>query len=975
MPASKRRRIPRHSLPIPCNLKDPELSLIVPEKPAEDSNSQALGKQVVAKFLVHNMFMFQGCDARQHRSQLANLQDEIHLYHARRDDLQPVLNIKELVFQVEQMLETPVHDIFRPNGWTSKKELPRLSSTDWERLITGVGLGGSTNNQQVPKVSLLASHCDCQHPRNSRMDIPSIQTNFDIDSILAVPTSLGIARQGIRVNMFPLFVQNITSNLHVRIPIRTSGSHDYRPVPLHHIPHFKLGSICSHFQLDLFLFLPGLFNPDAPTNFPAEVYLEQFFDQLWLAALGAVGLPADLIQHFPNSFKAAKRNALAATKVSTTFSSGKPRTIHHHHPPEFLEAIWSYILQKSQEPGLHHFQNLILFINGKNLKTMWKNDSPMVCFETFLDAWKLSCNLDLLDRQHTWIDYGKETIYPRVGLAGSYATPIHDVDQPHIKLWRTCCLDRYVKRLRTAVNMPEGGIEITKYQFAMTSESYCLTLAPTHKNSLLAQAGLRYSQFYSSTKEIFDSAKIYPFTDELLEALAIDPFLKASIVGAGGGRTANRHRIANSYFESRDRSMESLKAGAWKSYGLREEHRVSLDLLNDIYQELKDPIWMGSYKALKSPSPVFPYLLIPTNDLLRFLTFNIVRFALPFEYMTAGMGSSISMESSKLRVMLLRCVKLSYNSSPLQRYSAIWKTTIPGNSAKNLPERQGMGLQNSLQRYQFGWLASGMINFDNWRFVTGTNTAFNDNAFVRRYKSRWALVEQTVNKSNERDQLAPLMLKYRGDEGRTRLIFRFMRHQCIRSYNSWIWRRFQDDLHFHDDQDKDRCLSGSIALSYDTFGDRLKDSAFWSFPKSRRSKNDHLYSTPESLASFIWDLDSPGRLQWSTSYQYLSDFESCCRHIRTQLGAAAMHRWRTEFLSSWLDYTWVFPKPRVDQLIFKERKSGKGMVRKTHFVSIVSSRTFTAGWSFVLDPDTDHQRGTPPAPSLQSLDEFVISLG
>ena len=284
--------------------------------------------------------------------------------------------------------------------------------------------------------------------------------------------------------------------------------------------------------------------------------------------------------------------------------------------------------------------------------------------------------------------------------------------------------------------MPEGGIEITKYQFAMTSESYCLTISPTHKNSLLAQAGLRYSQFYSSTKEIFDSSKIYPFTDELLEALAIDPFLKASIIGAGGGHTVNRQRIANSYFESRDRSIQSLKAGTWKSYGLREEHRVSLDLLNNIYQELKDPIWMEPYEALKSPTSVIPYLLIPTNDLLAFLTFNIVRFALPFEYMTVGKHSSISMESSKLRVMLLRCIKLSYNSSPIQRYSAIWKTTIPANRSKNYPERQGMGLQNSLQKYQFGWLASGMINFDNWRFVTGVNAGFSDNVFVRRYKSR-----------------------------------------------------------------------------------------------------------------------------------------------------------------------------------------------------------------------------------------------
>ena len=60
--------------------------------------------------------------------------------------------------------------------------------------------------------------------------------------------------------------------------------------------------------------------------------------------------------------------------------------------------------------------------------------------------------------------------------------------------------------------------------FSLLDEVCSMTLEPG-KTHPLKLVGLIYFQYYSSTKELFDVAKVYPWDNNSLEGLAIDPLL------------------------------------------------------------------------------------------------------------------------------------------------------------------------------------------------------------------------------------------------------------------------------------------------------------------------------------------------------------------------------------------------------------------------------------------------------------------
>lgn len=51
----------------------------------------------------------------------------------------------------------------------------------------------------------------------------------------------------------------------------------------------------------------------------------------------------------------------------------------------------------------------------------------------------------------------------------------------------------------------------------------CSLTSETPKQSKLREAGLLYSQFYASVKELFDASKCKPFDNDGLEEMALDP--------------------------------------------------------------------------------------------------------------------------------------------------------------------------------------------------------------------------------------------------------------------------------------------------------------------------------------------------------------------------------------------------------------------------------------------------------------------
>jgi hypothetical protein len=118
----------------------------------------------------------------------------------------------------------------------------------------------------------------------------------------------------------------------------------------------------------------------------------------------------------------------------------------------------------------------------------------------------------------------------------------------------------------------------------MLHDSGSLTME-TNSSSWSRRAGLLYSQFYSSIKEVFAAGNVYPFTNTALETLALDPKLRKTWQHVGRGLSHDPVALIRAYLYTKRRCHHALQGCEQKCFGIREEHRVSRSLFDQIHQE------------------------------------------------------------------------------------------------------------------------------------------------------------------------------------------------------------------------------------------------------------------------------------------------------------------------------------------------------------------------------------------------------
>lgn len=114
------------------------------------------------------------------------------------------------------------------------------------------------------------------------------------------------------------------------------------------------------------------------------------------------------------------------------------------------------------------------------------------------------------------------------------------------------------------------------YPFSMQGTG-SLTIE-TRKRSSRRTAGLLYTQFYPSVKEVFAAGNVYPFTNTAIETLALDKKLRKTWELVGGGLSHRPAALMKAYIYTKLRCHHALLGSMHKSFGIREEQRVSRDL-------------------------------------------------------------------------------------------------------------------------------------------------------------------------------------------------------------------------------------------------------------------------------------------------------------------------------------------------------------------------------------------------------------
>ena len=120
----------------------------------------------------------------------------------------------------------------------------------------------------------------------------------------------------------------------------------------------------------------------------------------------------------------------------------------------------------------------------------------------------------------------------------------------------------------------------------MLYEASSLT-SVTPKRSKLRDGGLIYSQFYSSVKEVSDATKCFPFENDGLEELALDPQIRQGARHASGGHRRDAKILERAYCASKHRAYHALLDSRKKSFGIREEHRICWSLFQGLIGKLR----------------------------------------------------------------------------------------------------------------------------------------------------------------------------------------------------------------------------------------------------------------------------------------------------------------------------------------------------------------------------------------------------
>ena len=166
----------------------------------------------------------------------------------------------------------------------------------------------------------------------------------------------------------------------------------------------------------------------------------------------------------------------------------------------------------------------------------------------------------------------------------------------------------------------------------MLYEASSLT-SVTPKRSRQREGGLIYSQFYASVKELSDATKCFPFNNDGLEEMALDPQIRKGARQAASSHRRDAKIIEFAYLASKRRTRDALTDSRKKSFGIREEHRITWALFQGLQSRLRDEDSADPDVELADcPSHAWP---VKTSVYLDYLWRSADKFSTGFEVVRA----------------------------------------------------------------------------------------------------------------------------------------------------------------------------------------------------------------------------------------------------------------------------------------------------------------------------------------------------
>ncbi|KAK6591396.1 hypothetical protein H4I96_12393 [Botrytis cinerea] len=626
---------------------------------------------------------FQGCTHEQHRAA-----EQLHReYHQEPDIHSECSSLQDITTLLKG--DYP-GGVLLPDVLSNPKLLQAgdYNFQDYQAAFEGVSTTAAPEDDGTRNENLPKNLCLSQHHITSKKNREA-KVTYDIDSICCFPTSLGFAKRGIHWLPKAHSILNLKADIHFALKISTYNTRGVlieKATPLHKIPTIALVMQLSNYQ---------------HTSYLSNEDNELFFDAIVSPALNRVTKSSNIMQHYPASARISHLDALAISAEGLRRKeSSREQLVKHTIQPQYLDQLWEAIVQSIEDsPRFNRFRGATLFAHSKNIKLEFMNASLTKAYDNWYSKWAATTDAQFYNPD-----------------------PNHEAE---VFLWKKCCLEAYAKSrvvLEADGRTARGNPKRTVYPWATMRDTIGQTLfAVPHGQENMD--GLVYSQFYGLIKTPFDASKVYVFDNDSVENLALDPGYIRALQQAGGGITFSKAVAEFGYNHSKKRARVNLIDNHAKSYGIREEHRISQTMMKEIYQQWQH--WNRYENEDDISRPHLPYYIIPTKDILDFLAAQINKYCFLFEHILSHTSRTYSLPETIVMVTALRALRFSYGSNLLQQESLL-----------------GLGMQNTMERCGLGWFLP-KFNWATCRFASthGDNMLVGNALVHKEYKRRWRAVK------------------------------------------------------------------------------------------------------------------------------------------------------------------------------------------------------------------------------------------
>ncbi|EGU73900.1 hypothetical protein FOXB_15591, partial [Fusarium oxysporum f. sp. conglutinans Fo5176] len=853
-----------------------------------ESRVKRLGRQ-----LAQQLIRFQGCCADCHRSAKAQ-HDQVQ-----REHISLAAYLESTADICPEIISST--RIASPEDGLSEK----LGSLDRRQVYCGLGSGGH------------ASHI-CLNEDERITHVAGV--SFDVDSVTGFPSSLAIAKQGIRWSPTQMPVSDLQSNLHL-CPrevhyLDMAGNQRRVHRPVHRIPHYTFGRLIGFEDVSLYLLFPNLYREEQKSSRLRDEDFRTWMDGLLLPVIHN-HYSNSHVQHYPSSYDHSKHNATARgieTLAQRVHPIAREQQLMYYLPPESLEL-----------PGFRHFRDVTVLLQAKNLKVLTKDITWSQTMARFQSYWTHAIDEEYVTAEF-YFDVGKETCPEQASQAASFGDDaIGDGDVNNSTcvpvgtlLYKRCCLQSYAHLAQNDVSAQETEKQMF-YPFSMLHDTGSLTIE-TGQRSLRRKTGLLYTQFYPSVKEVFAAGNVYPFTNTAIETLAVDKRLRRTWELVGGALSHQPAALMKAYLYTKLRCHFALLGSTKKSFGIREEHRVSKDLLNAIDTEFHSR-QLQDERLTVPANQNSPYYDFTTETVLRWLRWNINKFCVGFEMVYSLQDPHfVTWEHTRIMLMFLRCLQFSYSGGLIQKSGGCWQDVRlqpDANQPDGLRRTEGLGFRHTMETYGYAWFLDKV----DWETLTfkqphAAYMMFNNPSMQAAYHARYSQVRDVRIDFIRVDKARQWMIEFSSVPDCLQLLEKYLQQLCLCAFRKDVFTYIKSVLH---PDHVEAALAGEVPLCYDSVHDALAERHR---PPQLAYGNRLAVKNIDVLFAWLWEWKDGHfeRKGWKDK-PYRMLFQQGFQAVKTARGVDGARKWRQELKKSFFKSHWMLPYPQSQGFMRKDKET------------------------------------------------------